>query len=126
MIHKVVAECWLGDCQDDMEVDHIDRNSHNNDYHNLRYVTKSQQMKNRDHSGISECGKRNLEKARRDRMQPIVITSKSGTIEFESTSECARFFSKKYNEDFEKMRYRLRTKKKRIYDYQISYPDKAA
>jgi len=47
MIHKVVAECWLGDCPDGYEVDHIDRNPHNNDYRNLRYVTHSKQMKNR-------------------------------------------------------------------------------
>jgi len=54
MIHKVVAECWLGECPDGYEVDHIDRNTHNNHYSNLRYVTKSEQMKNRDHSNISK------------------------------------------------------------------------
>lgn len=56
MIHKAVAECWLGDIPDGMEVDHIDRNSLNNDYRNLRYVTKSEQMKNRDHTNISKKG----------------------------------------------------------------------
>ena len=37
MIHSAVAECWLGDKPIGYEVDHIDRNTHNNDYRNLRY-----------------------------------------------------------------------------------------
>ena len=61
MIHRIVAECWLGDCPCGYEVDHIDRNSHNNNFRNLRYVSKSEQMKNRDHSNISKKGKENLE-----------------------------------------------------------------
>lgn len=49
-IHKVVAECWLGKKPEGYEVDHIDRNSLNNHWTNLRYVTRSQQMINRDYS----------------------------------------------------------------------------
>ena len=67
MIHRVVAECWLGDCPEGMEVDHKNRNPHNNDYRNLRYVTKSDQMKNRDHTNISAQGSINLENARKER-----------------------------------------------------------
>ena len=48
MIHSVVAECWLGDRPDGCEIDHIDRNTHNNDYRNLRYVTKSEQFQKMD------------------------------------------------------------------------------
>ena len=41
----MVAECWLGEKPEGYEIDHIDRNSQNNDYRNLRYVTRSEQMK---------------------------------------------------------------------------------
>ena len=46
-MHRIVAECWLGDRPEGYEIDHIDRNTHNNKYTNLRYVTHSVQMKNR-------------------------------------------------------------------------------
>lgn len=57
MIHKLVAECWLGPCPAGLEVDHIDRNPRNNHFSNLRYVNHSQQMKNRTLSAatISRC-----------------------------------------------------------------------
>ena len=48
-LHRVVAECWLGQRPEGMQVDHIDRDSLNNHYLNLRYVTKSEQMLNRDY-----------------------------------------------------------------------------
>ena len=34
MIHTIVAECWLGDRPEGYEIDHIDRDSTNNDYRN--------------------------------------------------------------------------------------------
>ena len=121
MIHKAVAECWLGNCPDGMEVDHIDRNSHNNDYRNLRYVTKSEQMKNRDHTGIAAIGTQNLAKARANRMKPVFVYNDNDSHKFDSYADCARFFANKYNDDAEKFRYRLKSKRSHIYDYNIIY-----
>lgn len=121
MIHKVVAECWLGDCPDGYEVDHINRNSHDNDYRNLRYVTKSEQMKNRDHSNISSTGKKNLEEARRNRMKPVIIKNDDCEMKFESFAECSRFLAEEYGADFECIRYKLRNHRSHIYDYDIIY-----
>lgn len=124
MIHRVVAECWLGDCPKGYEVDHIDKNSRNNDYRNLRYVTKSEQMKNRDHSKISKQGSINLEKARQLRSKPVLIESNSDKQQFNSYADCCRYLMKIYNCPFEHIRYKLKNKRKQIYDYAITYLSK--
>lgn len=120
-IHKVVAECWIGDCPDGMEVDHIDRNTHNNHYTNLRYVTKSEQMKNRDHTNISAKGTQNLENARRLRMKPVSIVGESATYVFKSFAECSRFLAEYYNSDSEKFRSKLKSHRKHILDFDVFY-----
>ena len=93
MIHRAVAECWLGECPDGFEVDHKDRNPHNNHYSNLRYVTKIDQMKNRDHSNISKIGVKNLDNARRERMKPVKIVSNLETKTFDSFADFEAFTS---------------------------------
>lgn len=121
MIHSVVAECWLGDRPNRYEIDHIDRNSRNNDYRNLRYVTRSEQMKNRDHTNISKIGTENLEKVRELRKKPVIIYNKQERIYFSSFADCSRFISKKYDKTFEAIRYKLKSKRSHIFDYDIIY-----
>ena len=121
MIHRVVAECWLGDCPDGYEVDHIDRNPHNNDYRNLRYVTKGEQMKNRDYSKIAAQGSKNLEAARKLRSKPVKITSENDSQIFESYADCSRYLANIYNQTFEHIRYKLKNHRDKIYDYNIEY-----
>lgn len=121
MIHRAVAECWLGDIPEGYEVDHIDRNTHNNDYRNLRYVTKSEQMKNRDHSNISKRGSKNLAEARKLRMKPIILKNGINVLRFESMCECARFLANEYGKTIEGVRYKLRDGRSHIYDYDVIY-----
>lgn len=121
MIHRIVAECWLGDCPEGYEVDHIDRNPHNNDYRNLRYVTKGEQMKNRDYSKIAAQGSKNLETARKLRAKPVKITSENDSQIFESYADCSRYLADIYGQTFEHIRYKLKNHRDRIYDYNIEY-----
>lgn len=122
MIHRVVAECWLGDCPEGYEVDHIDRNPHNNDYRNLRYVTKGEQMKNRDHSNISKIGSENLARARALRAKPVKLYNEQEEYYFTSYADCSRFLEQKYeNITFEQARYRLKAHREKIYDYYVEY-----
>ena len=122
-IHKVVAECFIGPKPEGYEIDHIDRNSRNNDYTNLRYVTKSEQMKNRDHSNISITGATNLERARFDRMKPVILIKDNQEIDFESQSEAARFLSQTYGTKFDSERSKLKKNRSHIHDYDVEYPN---
>lgn len=121
MIHQAVAECWLGRRPDGYEVDHIDRDTHNNDYRNLRYVTKSQQMRNRNHQVISAQGTKNLEAARELRKKPVLLSDGKGQIQFSSFSDCARFLSSKYRINFDSARDRLKKHRDKIFDYDVMY-----
>lgn len=123
-IHKVVAECWLGEKPDGYEIDHIDRNSRNNDYRNLRYVTKSEQMKNRDHTNISKNGSNNLEIVRLERMKPVLLIDniQNKFIEFKSYADTARFLAEYYSYDNpEKFRSKLKSHRHHIYDFDVIY-----
>lgn len=121
MVHKAVAECWLGSCPESLEVDHIDGNTHNNHYTNLRYISKNEQMKNRDRSKISAIGSKNLEIARENRMKPVIIYNDNEKYRFKSQAECARFLGQLYDEPSEKFRYRLKDKRSHIYDFNIVF-----
>ena len=122
MIHTAVAECWLGSKPDGYEVDHIDRNSHNNDYRNLRYVTKSEQMKNRDHSNISATGCLNLHNARMLRAKPVKL-HREGNVDiiYLSFADCSRALAEEYNVSFERIRHKLKAHRHKIYDYDVIY-----
>ncbi len=121
MIHKMVAECWLGDCPENMKIDHIDRDSHNNDWRNLRYVTRSEQMKNRDHSKISVTGSKNLQRARELRAKPVKIIGRNEERIFLSKAECARYLAQIYNKMVSQITWKIRDERKHIYDYDLIY-----
>ena len=46
-VHRLIMEAFVGESEQD--VDHIDRNKSNNNFHNLRYCTRSENMLNRDY-----------------------------------------------------------------------------
>ena len=123
MIHKVVAECWLGDCPEGYEVDHIDRNSHNNDYRNLRYVTHSGQMKNRVLSDriINQAKKNCLNHSLTVLAKPVKIVRNNEELCFRSMTQCAEYLAKQYGKSTESVRYKLKTRRSHIFDYDIFY-----
>ena len=123
MIHKVVAECWIGDKPAGMEIDHIDRNSHNNDYRNLRYVNHSEQMKNRVMSDrVISIATNNITEARMRRQIKTKISNNKEIYEFDSLMDTARFFRKYYN--YSNGRWpekHLQQRRKHIKDFDIIY-----
>lgn len=122
MIHSVVAECWLGDRPDGMEIDHIDRNPHNNHYTNLRYVTHSEQMKNRVLSDrIIKTATNNclewVDKVKR----PVKIVGRGEERTFESLTACRKYLAAVYNVGEQSIKKRLTDRRHHIKDYDIYY-----
>ena len=120
-IARVVAECWLGEKPEGYEIDHIDRNSQNNHYTNLRYVTKSEQMKNRDHSGISKIGSANLEAARRRRMKPLTLVKDGERYTFESQTAAARWLAEQTGKTVEHVRAKFKKHRSHVYGFDVIY-----
>lgn len=50
LIHRMVAECYLGPCPAGYEVDHIDGDKTNNHISNLQYLTKEENLAKRVYS----------------------------------------------------------------------------
>lgn len=120
-IARVVSECWLGEKPTGYEIDHKDRNSLNNHYTNLRYVTKSEQMKNRDHSKISVKGSENLAAYRQKIMNPIKLVNSGVEKEFESQTAAARYLAAEFDKKVEHIRTKLKMRRKNIYGYDVIY-----
>lgn len=120
-IARVVAECWLGEKPEGYEIDHIDRNSLNNHWTNLRYVTKSEQMKNRDHSRISVKGKENLDSYRVSIMKPLILVKDDVQQKFESTTAAARFVADVVGKNVEQVRDKFKRKRSHVYGYDVIY-----
>lgn len=124
-IHRLVAECWLGPKPEGLELDHIDRNPCNNDYRNLRYVTHSEQMKNR------VLGAHVIAQATKNVMtyvasisKPVKIVGQDGvSLTFPSVSKCAEYIAGKAEVKPESVRSKLKQHRKYILGYDIVYLD---
>lgn len=118
MIHKAVAECWLGPKPEGLEIDHIDRNTHNNHYSNLRYVNHSEQMKNRvlgEH--IIKQAKANCAAWNAKISVKVTIDGK----EYPSIMQAAGFLANLHGTRVEHMRSKLKKRRSCIYGHEVSY-----
>lgn len=57
--HRLIANCWIGECQDGYEVNHIDGNKANNHADNLEYVTSKENKTHALANGLMKIGKSN-------------------------------------------------------------------
>ena len=120
-VHSLVAECWLGEKPEGYEIDHIDRNSLNNHYKNLRYVTKSEQMKNRDYGNLEELNKAKLEKAYQQTRHPLKLIKDGNELIFESQTAAARWLATKIDKSVEQIRDKFKRKRAHTYGYDVIY-----
>ena len=121
-IHKVVAECWLGKNPEGYEIDHIDRNSLNNHYTNLRYVTRSEQMLNRDYSKFMDKLIENLSVGNKGHINPVRLINGSISIDFPTARQAAKYLSTVYPYKKEKsFNDKLHLRRKHIFEYDVIY-----
>lgn len=122
-IHKVVAECWLGEKPEGYEIDHIDRNSLNNHYTNLRYVTRSEQMKNRNYDSFMDKCLSNLAVVKNNgRINPVRLISSDDIKEFPTARRAAKYLSTIYPHKTEKsFNDKFHLRRKHIFDYDVIY-----
>ena len=61
LVHRMVYEAFKGEIPEGLEIDHIDRNKHNNSPDNLRVVTRAENIANRAKYSYSEFGKKYID-----------------------------------------------------------------
>ena len=118
MLHKVVAECWLGPKPEGLQVDHINRNSLDNDYRNLRYVTHSEQMKNRTLSPEY------IARIKANCAPNIAALSKPCKVNgqyFKSLSQAANFIGSKEGKTMGTVMKYLKQRRAQVYGYSMEY-----
>ena len=121
-LHRVVAECWLGPRPEGMQVDHIDRNSLNNHYTNLRYVTKSEQMLNRDYSTFIDKIFTNLASQNGGKINPVTLKKEEEVFDFPTARQAAKYLTTIYPEKPEKcFNDKFYHRRKHIFDYEVEY-----
>ena len=107
-IAGIVAECWIGSRPTGYEVDHQDRNTHNNHYSNLRYITKSENLNNRSYNHSIA--------------KPVKLTGRKFTIYFPSIAECSRYIAEKYNKAIKEVQ-RMIKHCLPIGEFKVSFPE---
>lgn len=120
-IAKVVAECWLGEKPNGYLIHHIDGDSQNDHYTNLKYISPEEQKKIRADEGVTQIGINRLNEFRKKRMKPVVILDGSNRMEFESVKDGAQYLSTLLGMNFEHIRSKMRKKESFIYNHTVIY-----
>ena len=120
-VHRVVAECWHGPRPEGMQVDHIDRDSLNNDWHNLRYVTKSEQMLNRDYGCFVDKLLANLAVGNGGHVNPVTLKGNGKRIYFPTARRAAKYLAAEYGRPEKSFNDRFHLRRSHIFDYDVIY-----
>lgn len=102
-IARVVAECWLGKKPVGYQIDHIDRNSLNNHYTNLRYMSKDLLT--------------HVESV----MKPLTLIKGDERRDFESQTAAARWLASESGKSVEHIRAKFKKRRAHVYGWDVIY-----
>ena len=121
-IHNAVAECWLGEKPEGYEVDHIDRNSLNNHWTNLRYVTRSEQMLNRDYGKFMDKLLANLAIGNKGHINPVRLIRDGEILDFPTSCRAAKYLATIYpHKKVKSLKDKFYHRRHHIFDYDVIY-----
>ena len=102
LVHRLVAEAFLGAIPEDMEVDHINENREDNRSDNLRFLSRPNNA-SRSTRGRFNKGSNSMEHNPRSK---TVIGYQDGMVK--EVFPCAKYLTKKYGVNYSTLRERLR------------------
>ena len=113
-IQDLVAECWLGDKPDNLELDHKDGDVRNNHYTNLCYVTHNERIKNLPPKScvVNKIDRKIINK-------PVKVSVDD--LSFPSIMQAAFYIAKLHGKEVENIRVKLKKRRSNIFGHNISY-----
>lgn len=125
-VHQLVAAAFLGERPNGFVIDHIDRNRANNHYKNLRYVSLSEQNKNRDYTNINALNKAKARLAAQVSRKSVSLFDDHSCIDFDSVKSLIHHIAKLRNCNFnaaKKFVHEHIRQGKKICGYEVIYND---
>lgn len=113
-IQDLVAECWLGEKPENLELDHKDQNVRNNHYSNLRYVTHEERINNLPPKSMIINQK---EKNKKSIPVKVIVDE----IEFSSLMKASYYIARLHNKNVEIVRSKFKKRRSTIFGHNVSY-----
>lgn len=120
-IANLVAECWLGQKPEGYTIHHIDGDTLNNDYKNLKYISRAEQTKIRREEGVAKVTANALARFRQTRMKPVIILDGTNRMEFDCIADAARYISKIANTTPATVVGKMKKKESYIFGHTVMY-----
>lgn len=120
-VAKLVAECWLGEKPEGYTIHHIDGDTLNNDYRNLKYISRAEQTQIRREDGVARATANALARFRKKRMKPVIVLDGTNRMEFDSITDASRYIAQISNSTTATVIAKMKKKESYIFGHTVMY-----